>query len=96
MSARSAIVGPGLPVLSSATTPVLAMPVSTSRPSLLQVFGDDLRGAHFAVGKFRVLVKIAPPRDDLRVNRLDRGFEILGVAPVKPRTQSVLPTVAVL
>ena len=46
----------------------------------LQVLGDDPGGAHFAVGKFRVLVKIPPPRDDLAVNRFGSGFEIVGVS----------------
>jgi hypothetical protein len=57
-------------VRSKATTPVFAMPVSTSEAELLQMFRDDPGCAHFAVGKFRVLVEIPSPADDLAVHRL--------------------------
>ena len=74
------MVGPGLPVRSNADHAVVRDAGRHFEPELLQVFGDDLRGAHFAVGKFRVLVKVAPPRDDFRIHGLDFGFEIGGVA----------------
>ena len=44
------------------------------------MFGDDPGRAHFAVGEFRVLVEVPPPGDDLAVDCLDSGFEILGVS----------------
>jgi hypothetical protein len=44
-----------------------------------QVVGDDLRGAHLAVAELGVLVEVAPPGDDLRLDpvggRGDRSVE---------------------
>ena len=49
------------------------------RPAeLAQVLGDDLRGAHFAVGEFRVLMEVAPPGNDFRINGIERGIELGG------------------
>ena len=58
---------------------------------LLQMFGDDPGGAHFAVGKFRVLMKIPSPADDLAVHRLDFGFEIFGVRWGNPERGQCYP-----
>ena len=70
------------------------MPVSTVEPQLTQVIGDYLRRAHFAVGKFRVLVEVAPPGNDFRINGIERGIDFGGPRNREQCAPRVLPTAA--
>jgi hypothetical protein len=41
-----------------------------------QVIGYYLCRTHFAVGEFRVLVEVAPPGNDFRINGIERAVEL--------------------
>ena len=72
MSARSATTGPGRPPLSTRDDAGAGDAGLRLEPEALEPFGDVLRGLDFAVGQLRALVEMAPPREQLR---LDRGGE---------------------
>ncbi len=38
-----------------------------------QVIGDDLRGARLAIAELGILVEVAPPGDDARLDLVRRG-----------------------
>ena len=38
--------------------------------------GDQRSGAHLAVGELGVLVDVAPPGDDLRLDRAQRAIDV--------------------
>ncbi len=80
MSARSAIVGPGRPVFRIPDHPGLGNAGLHGEPQFAQVIGYYLCRAHFAVGKFRVLVEVAPPDNDFRINGIERAIEFRGRA----------------
>ena len=72
MSARMASFGPGLPPLRMPTTPVCAMPVLHLVTELLQLCGDELCRARFAIAQFGMFVKIAAHRSDVLETRIDQ------------------------
>ena len=65
MSARRATTGPGLPPLSTPTTPVPATPVRTSRGRACAGVGDEACGARLLFAELGVLMDVAPPGDQL-------------------------------
>ena len=66
MSERSATTGPGSPPLSTPTTRG-GDARSHGEAQLSQFIGDNLGGPRFAVAELGMLVKVASPRDHLRV-----------------------------
>ena len=74
MSARSATTGPGRPPLSSATTPVLRDAGLRLESEALEPLDDVLRGLDLAVRELGMLVQMAAPREQLR---LDAGGQLV-------------------
>ena len=69
MSDRRATTGPGLPPRSTADDAGLRDACPHLQPQRAQVLGDLLGRAHLAIAQLGVLVEVAPPRDQLRLER---------------------------
>ena len=82
MSARSATTGPGLAALQHADHAGVrdARSRTSSKPSARRCVGDDRRGAHLAVAELGVLVEVAPPRDDVGLDRRGSVVDVPGQA----------------
>jgi hypothetical protein len=76
MSARNATTLPALPPAQNSDDAGVRDAGRHVDVERLQMGRDQRRGAHFAIGKFRVFVDIAAPRDHVAFNGRGAGGDV--------------------
>ena len=78
ISARNAIVGPGLPPFSTAVTPVMRDAGLHIETQLAKVIRDEPGGPYLAIAQLGMLMNVPPPGDHIVVYVPERAFDLLG------------------